>query len=173
MKLIHMTIAGALCLGSAARAEENADALKQRILTQAQGMSADDYAFTRTLRIDVAAAGQKQQTVDVETYDPTKPADSRWTLVSVNGAPPSSKRLKRFRKEARKRQVAGYHHLAKLVAAPATETTDDEGRKVIRFSQVPKGSVMAMDHDASSRCGGRRCCAERRRPLRRAGPRHP
>ena len=146
MKLIRMTITGVLCLGSTVLAQENADALKQRILTQAQSMSADDYAFTRTLRIDVSAARRKRQTVNVETYDPTKPLDSRWSLVSVNGAAPSAKALKRFRKEARKRRVAGYHHLAKFFDQAATQATDADGRKVFRFSELPKGSLMAIDH---------------------------
>ncbi len=44
-----LTIATLLCLASAAFAEQNQDELKQRILTKAQNLSADDYAFTRTI----------------------------------------------------------------------------------------------------------------------------
>lgn len=146
MKLIRMTITGVLCLGSAVLAQENPDQLQQRILAQAQNMSAADYAFTRTVRTDILAVGRHQRTVQVETYDPTEPTGSRWKLVSVNGAAPSPKALKRFRRAVRKRSVAGYHHLAKFVGGPARETTDAGGRKVFRFSDLPKGSVMALDH---------------------------
>src|SRR5215213_4488479 len=115
MKLTRLTITGVLCLGSAAVAQENANALKQRILVQAQSIAAEDYAFTRTVRNDVTAGGNKEQTVNVEKYDPTKSAGSRWSLISVNGAAPSAEVLKKFQKESQKRRVPGYHRLANYI----------------------------------------------------------
>lgn len=149
MKLIRLTITGVLCLGSAALAQENADALKQRILAQAQSMSADDYAFTRTVRTDAIAGGNTERTVNVEKYDPTKPAAARWTLVSVNGAAPSAEALKKFQKEAPKRRIPGYHRLAKYVGTKATTVRDEQGRTVLRYSSLPKDSVIVMDSDVS------------------------
>jgi hypothetical protein len=138
-----------LCLGSAALAEENGDTLKQRLLAQAQSVSADDYAFTRTVRTEGTMGGKNEQTVNVEKYDPTEPADSRWSLVSVNGAAPSADALNRFRKEAPKRRVPGYHRLATYLVSPATAAQDGRGRTLLRFVGLPKDSVTVMDSDVS------------------------
>ena len=91
-KLIHHTIIAArtallgLACVSIAVAENQADELKQRILAQAQSMGPDDYAFTRTIRSDATSNGKAEKKVRVEKFDPTKPAEARWTLVSVDGA---------------------------------------------------------------------------------------
>jgi len=86
--------------------------LKARILAQAQSMGADDYAFTRTVRAEPTAGGKTEITITVDRYDPTKNGDARWTLVSVNGAPPSGDALSKYQKESPKRRVPGYHRLA-------------------------------------------------------------
>jgi outer membrane lipoprotein-sorting protein len=97
-----LTIIALLCLGSAVHvgAQQNTDELKQRILAQAQSMSADDYAFTRTIRSETNSKGKTEKKVLIEKFDPTKPADARWTLVSINGAPPTAEQLKSHAKEA-------------------------------------------------------------------------
>jgi len=147
------TIIALLCLASAAHgfAQQNNDELKRRVLKHAQSVSADDYAFTRTVRSDETSLGGKtEKKVRVEKFDPTKPAEERWTLVSVDGAPPSADVLNRFRKEAAKRRVVpGYHRVAGYFAAPATATTDARGRTMFRFAALPKGSVTALDSDVS------------------------
>src|SRR3954447_23708716 len=107
MNLTRLTIVGVLCLGSGPIAQESADALKQRILAQAQSMSGESYAFTRTVRMESTRGGNDEQTVNVERYDPTKPLDSRWSLITVNGAPPPAEALTRYRKEVLKRRVPG------------------------------------------------------------------
>src|SRR6476620_4630879 len=90
-------------------AQQSQEELKQRILSQARSISADDYAFTRTSRIEQTSNGKTEQKVTVEKFDPTKPAETRWTLVSVDGAPPSADALNDFRKGSAKRRVPGYH----------------------------------------------------------------
>lgn len=148
-----LTIIALLCFGSAAHglAQENNDELKQRVLAQAQTVSADDYAFTRTIRSDQTSLGGKtEKKVVVEKFDPTKPGGERWTLISVDGAPPSADALSRFRKESAKRRVVpGYHRVANYFGAPATASTDSRGRTVFRFAALPKGSVTALDSDVS------------------------
>jgi len=147
------TIIVLLFLVSAASgfAQQNNDELKQRVLAQAQSASADDYAFTRTVRSDETSLGGKtEKKVRVEKFDPSKPAGERWTLVSVDGAPPSAEVLNRFRKEAAKRRVVpGYHRIANYFGAPATASTDSRGRTLFRFAALPKGSVTALDSDVS------------------------
>ena len=137
-----ITIIALLCLGSAASgfAQQNNDELKQRVLAQAQSLSADDYAFTRTIQSEATFLGKTAKAVSIETFDPTKPADARWTLVSVNGAPPSTARLRKYRKEAAKRRVVpGYNRIANYFGAPATVASEADGKTVFRFATLPKG----------------------------------
>lgn len=140
----------ALFLGSTVLAQSNPDELKQRVLADAQRRSPEDYAFTRTSRSEGTSAGKTETKVRVEKFDPRKPADARWTLVSVDGAPPSAEALERFRKEvAKSRVVPGYHRLANYLGSPATTSTDARGRTVFRFESLPKGSVSLADTDIS------------------------
>ena len=130
-------------------AQQNNDELKQRILTQAQSLSADDYAFTRTIRSETISNGKTEKKTIVEKFDPTSSADSRWTLVSINGAPPSADELKNYRKEAAKRRIVpGYHRVATYFGAPAT-ASESGGKTVYRFASLPKGAISILDTDVS------------------------
>lgn len=130
-------------------AQENDDALKQRLLAQARSMGADDYAFTRTVRFEGVSKGKAEKRVTVEKFDPAKSGDARWTLVSVDGAPPSSEALSRFKKESAKRRVPGYYRLANYLGSPATASRDARGRTVFRFESLPKGTVTVINSDVS------------------------
>ena len=146
------TIIALLCLGSAASgfAQQNNDELKQRVVAQAQSLSADDYAFTRTIRSEATFIGKRVKAVSIENFDPTKPADARWTLVSVNGAPPSAAKLRKYRKKAAKRRVVpGYHRVANYFGAPASVSSDADGKTVFRFATLPKGSISIQETDLS------------------------
>ncbi len=148
---LTLTIIAVLHLGCAAPvfAQHNPDELKQRILAQAQSLSPDDYAFTRTVKSEQTSGGKTEQKVTVEKFDPTKPADARWTLVSVDSAAPSADALKTFRTEAAKRRVPGYYRLAGYFGTPATTSTDSRGRTVFHFTALPKGTVIVLDNDVS------------------------
>src|SRR6476660_3145791 len=98
-------------------AENKPDELKQRILAQAQSLGPDDYAFTRTVKSDQTSNGKTEQHTQVDKFDPTKSGDARWTLVSVDGAPPSGDFLEKYKKETPKRTVPGYYRLAKYFGA--------------------------------------------------------
>lgn len=132
-----------------AHGQNKPDDLKQRILAQAQGVGADDYAFTRTVRSEPTANGKTETTITVDKYDPTKSGDARWTLISVDGASPSSDALSKYRKESPKRRVPGYYRLANYFAGPVTTTTDSRGRTVFRFASLPKDSVLVFNSDVS------------------------
>jgi hypothetical protein len=132
-----------------AHGQNKLDDLKQRILAQAQSVSPDDYAFTRTVRSQQTSNGKTEQKVSVEKFDPTKPTEARWTLVSVDGAPPSADALKTFRTESVKRRVPGYARLAGYLGTPATASTDSRGRTVFHFAALPKDTVKVMDSDVS------------------------
>ena len=140
-----------LCLGLSpvAVAQQNTDELKQRVLAQAQCLSPDDYAFTRTIRSETNSKGKTEKKVTVEKFDPTKPADARWTLVSIDGAAPTADQLKNHEKEAAKRAtVPGYHRVAAYFGMPAT-ATESGGKTVFRFASLPKGSISILGTDVS------------------------
>ena len=145
-----LTIIAILCLGSAATssAQQNHEELKQRILAQAQSLSPDDYAFTRTVRSEITFNGNIEQETRVERFDPARPADARWTLVSVNGAPPSRAALQRYRKEAGKRRVVpGYHRLGSYFGSAATGSAGEGGKTVFHFAALPNGAVSILNTD--------------------------
>ena len=143
--------AALLCLGIATTAvgQQNDEQLKQRVLAQAQSMSGEDHAFTRTIRSETNMGGKAEKKVLVEKFDPAKPADARWKLVSVNGAPPSADELNRHQKEASKRRIVpGYHRVGAYFGAPATASSEG-GRTVFRFPTLPKGAVSLLETDVS------------------------
>jgi hypothetical protein len=145
------TIIALLSLGPAATAaaQQNHDELKQRVLAQAQSLSPDDYAFTRTTRSETVSAGKTEKKVTIEKFDPTKPADARWTLVSVDGAPPSADEWKSYAKEAAKgRVVPGYYRLTNYFGSPAT-ASEAGGKTVFRFASLPKGAISILGTDVS------------------------
>lgn len=145
----RLTILALACV-SIAVAENKPDELKQRILTQAQAMGPDDYAFTRTIKSEQTSNGKTEQHVNVDKFDPTKSGDARWTLVSVDGAPPSADALARYKKESPKRRVPGYYRLAKYFGSASSVSTDARGRTVFHFSSLPKDTAIVMDSDVSS-----------------------
>ena len=133
-----------------AHGQNKPDDLKQRILAQAQSISPDSYAFTRTVKSEQTSNGKTEQHVNIDKYDPTKSGDARWTLVSMDGAPPSAGALSKYKKETPKRRVPGYYRLAKYFGTDATVTTDAKGRTVFHFNSLPKDTAIVMDSDVSS-----------------------
>jgi hypothetical protein len=146
----------ALSVGSvsAELAQHNQDELKQRVLAQAQSVSPDDYAFTRTVRTEQTSGGKSEKSVSIEKFDPTKPAEARWTLALVDGAPPSADALKTFQTDSAKRRVPGYYRLAGYFGTSATASTDSRGRTVFHFTALPKDTVKVMDTDVSQNATG-------------------
>jgi hypothetical protein len=152
MNINHqLTLIAALVIAVASTAltQQKPDELKQRVLAQAQSISPDDYAFTRTIRSDGTSNGKAEKKVRIEKFDPTRPAEARWTLVSVDGAPPSADELDRFRKDAPKRRMPGYYRLVGYFGSAATASTDSRGRTVFHFAALPKDTVKVMDSDVS------------------------
>jgi hypothetical protein len=126
------------------------DDLKQRVLAQAQSLSADSYAFTRTVKSEQTSKGKTEQHVTIDKFDPSKGGDARWTLVSVDGGTPPADALNKYRNESAKRRVPGYYRLAHYLGSAATTTTDSRGRTVFHFNSLPKESTIVFDSDVSS-----------------------
>ena len=152
-----LTIGLFLFLGPVVLAQKNPDDLKQRIHAQAKSLSADDYAFTRTIRSEQDSGAKKEVKVEIEKFDPSKPAGARWALVSVNDAPPSANDLKEFQKDSAKYRVPGYYRLANYFGSPATTTTDAQGRTTFRFTVLPKATLVIVDSDVSQNAAIEAC----------------
>ena len=133
-----------------AHGQNKPDDLKQRILAQAQSISPDSYAFTRTVKSEQTSNGKTEQHVNIDKFDPTKSGDAKWTLVSVDGAPPAADVLNKYRNESAKRRVPGYYRLAKYFGTAAAVSTDPRGRTVFHFNSLPKDAAIVLDSDVSS-----------------------
>lgn len=131
-----------------------ADALKERIIAHARTVTAEDYAYTRTVRTEATEGEKKEESVLVDRWDPAKPLDQRWTLISIDGKPPDAEELKLFRKALLKRRQAYYGRVAGYFAKPATSALDARGRTIFRFASLPKESVMVADADISANATG-------------------
>jgi len=140
----------ALTCVSIASADNKPDELKQRILSQSQSLGPDDYAFTRTVKSEQTSNGKTEQHVNVDKFDPSKSGDARWTLVSVDGAPPSADALARYKKDSPKRRVPGYYRLARYFGSASSVSSDSRGRTVFHFNSLPKDAAIVMDSDVSS-----------------------
>jgi len=140
----------ALTCVSIAIADNKPDELKQRILSHSQSLGPDDYAFTRTVKSEQTSNGKTEQHVNVDKFDPSKSGDARWTLVSVDGAPPSADALARYKKDSPKRRVPGYYRLARYFGSASSVSSDSRGRTVFHFNSLPKDTAIVMDSDVSS-----------------------
>ena len=140
----------ALTCVSIASADNKPDELKQRILSQSQSLGPDDYAFTRTVKSEQTSNGKTEQHVNVDKFDPSKSGDARWTLVSVDGAPPSADAQARYKKDSPKRRVPGYYRLARYFGSASSVSSDSRGRTVFHFNSLPKDAAIVMDSDVSS-----------------------
>src|SRR3712207_6339557 len=129
---------------------EAADALQERVLAVARGATAEDYAFTRFVRLERNEGGKITQGTELERYDPARPVEQRWTLVALDGRPPTPDEKKKQARDAARRRVAHYGRIGNYFAAPATTGTDAKGRAVFRFTSLPGESVVLGGNDVSS-----------------------
>lgn len=151
-RALFIAVFAAVAIQRPACAAGDAEELKQRVLAQARTSTPEEYAFTRTAKSDQTDDKSTKQRVLVEHYDPAKPADQRWTLVSVDGRTPTADELTAHRKDVGKRRAAYYGRIANYFGSPATTSTDARGRTIFRFTSLPKDSVVVNDADISANC---------------------
>lgn len=132
----------------------DAEALKERIVAHARTVTPEDHAYTRTVRTESTEKDKTEERVVIERWDPSKPAEQRWTLISIDGKPPTDDQLKNYRKDLPKRRAAYYGRVAGYFAKPATSSVDPQGRTTFRFASLPKDSVMVSDADISANAAG-------------------
>ena len=153
-RLFSVALLASLPLAISIAAEANPDALKERIIAHARTVTPEDYAYTRTVRSESTEGNKKEERVVVDRWDPAKPQDQRWTLVSINGQPPNADQLKNYAQETPKRRTVYYGRVAEYFGKPATGTTDAKGRTVFRLASLPKETVVASGTDISGNATG-------------------
>jgi hypothetical protein len=137
------TIALALAMPAIARA----DAVQDQVVAAAKAVSPTGYGFTQTTRVERPGAAAK---LFVSRYDPAKAVAQRWTLVSVDGKPPTAKAAAEAAKAARAQDVPSYAEVAKWFGAAATRIAQTPTSATYRFARLPAGTVKIGKHDASA-----------------------
>ena len=122
-----------------------ADPLQDRVLATMKASDTGDVAFTQTTRIE--RTGAKPSEI-VTRYDPR--SATRWTVVSVDGRPPSSKQSADIIKAATRSPAPSYARMARWFGAAATRVTETPGSVTYRFAGLPKGIVMMGKRDGSA-----------------------
>lgn len=130
-----LALAAALAAGLAA-VPAAADALLDRLRADAAAADPADVAFESVVTATGPRKGESRETV--ERWD-----GRAWTLISVNGKPPSASEADKFRRQkADERNVPGYGRLATYLSGPVEKRTDTAGNTVYFIPQLPKGSFI-------------------------------
>ena len=122
-----------------------ADELQSRLLAGMQAARGLSVAFQQTVVVDTT--GQGRRTI-VERYDPRRPLPERWTLVSIDGKPPTPKEIAKAREG--KKKAAAYANLADWFGTPARRIDAPAGYAAYHFDRLPAGELKIGSHDASA-----------------------
>jgi hypothetical protein len=105
--------------------------------------------FERTIRAERLGNKETNGTTRVDRFNPRAPAGRQWTLVSIDGRPPTSKETAEYVKEQADAIVPGFHRLPKMLGGPATRHTDSQGRTVFRWKSLLEGAIVTPGGDIS------------------------
>ncbi len=123
-----------------------ADALQQQVLAGAKTVSASDFTFTQTMRFERTGAAAMER---VSRYDP-RGGGKPWTLMKIDGKPPTPKQLAQDAKRASRVPPPSYARIAEWFGAPATRVATTPTSVTYRFASLPKGAVKMGSYDASA-----------------------
>ncbi len=143
----HLLPLAVLLAGAAAAPP--ADPVADRIIAAARATTPAQLSFDRTTTMVRDGGGSTNRTVRIERWD-----GRRWSLVRVNGRPPTPEERKAAEAEARAAPVPGYHCLAGLVAAATERRTGADGRTILVIPVLPSGSVRTDSSDISRHLSG-------------------
>lgn len=143
-----------------------ADAVLDRLVADARAVGPEDFAWTRTTRAEQRSGGGEVKTsTRVERFDPSRPAGQRWTLVSVDGKPPSPDAAKDFAKATEDAMVPSYGRVAGYLGGGAQKAAGAGGRTMYRVAKLPKRSFMMNNSDLSAHARAEATVAEGARPF--------
>lgn len=126
-----------------------ADPLLETIRSEAA--RAEVSGFERTTRAENQTDNGPVMTVRIDRFNPRAPRGKQWTLVSVNGRPPTGKEISEHRKRVTSYPVPGFYLLRAILAGEPTRTVDARGRSVYRWEKLPPGSLPTPGPDVSER----------------------
>lgn len=119
-----------------------AEQVRDRVLAEARAITPATLAYDRTVNFTQAGGGEKATQTRVDRWD-----GRAWTLLSLDGKPPTADEVAKHRKATSAAPVPGYQRLTMLNGA--TATTDAQGRTVLRLATLPRGSVTTSGKDVS------------------------
>jgi hypothetical protein len=122
-----------------------ADALQQQVLAGAKAVSASDFTFTQTMRFERTGAAAMDR---VSRYDP-RGGPKPWTLLKIDGKPPTPKQLEQDGKRASRVPPPSYARIVEWFGAPATRIATTPTSVTYRFASLPKGTIKMGSYDAS------------------------
>lgn len=143
----------------------HADPLLDRIVAEARTVGPDDFAWTRTTKAEQRSGDKVETATRVERFDPSRPAGQRWTLVSVDGKPPSAEDAKDYAKATADAMVPNYGRVAGYFGAGAQKVTGSGGRLLFRATKLPKRAFMMNKSDLSAHARAEATVAEGAKPF--------
>ena len=124
--------------GAALFAAAPADPLLARLLAGAAAVPPPTLRFDRTITVAETTGGKTERHVRVDRWD-----GRAWSVLSIDGAPPSPRAAAAAVKENAAGGVPGYYRLAAYLAAAPERVSDPAGHVVYRLHGLPP-AVMAM-----------------------------
>lgn len=146
MRTLHFAAIPALALLLAAAP---VDPARDVIIKQAAAMSPGQIKFTRTVTLTRRAPTGTSKTVRVDSWD-----GQRWTLISIDGKPPTAEQKAEAERMAAAGNVPGYHNLGKMLAVATSSRRDADGRLVLVIPRLPAGMVRSGSADISDNLAG-------------------
>jgi hypothetical protein len=131
-----------LILASFTALPAHADELQQQVLAFAKTVSPADFAFTQTMRTERTGAVPSLLT---RRYDAR--GNPAWSLVSIDGKPPTAKQSART--ASGKSDTPSYGKIVEWFSAPATRIAATPTHVTYRIAKLPPGAVKLGKHDAS------------------------
>jgi hypothetical protein len=125
----------ALALAAAA-APASADAVIDRLKSDARGTPVAP--FERTSRTEQP---KRPPITRVDRFDPKAPEGRQWTLVSVDGRPPTADEIEAHAKLVKGLPVPGFHRLPVLLQGDPTSQRREGARTVYRWDALKPGAV--------------------------------
>ncbi|MDB5701626.1 MAG: hypothetical protein JWL66_1825 [Sphingomonadales bacterium] len=123
-----------------------ADALQDQVVALAKATRTDMYDFRRTIIIESNVA--KGRAV-LQQFDPRRPLDDRWVLITVDGRTPTSKEVEDARNAGRD-PFPPYYAVAKWFGAPAMRSETAPGYVTYKFESLLPGTLKFGSHDVSA-----------------------
>lgn len=135
-------------------APARADALIDRIRAEAARAAPEDFSWTRTSRSEQKSTSEREAASVVDRWDPSQPPARRWTLVSVQGRPPTADEIKKAEKSPARAVVPSYGRVVRYLSGNLQRMPDAGGKTIYRFSKLAPGSVKIGGADLSDSLTG-------------------